>query len=94
MDEELAKYLASGPTEEEFAHAKSFLTGNYPVRLSSNGAIARELTTNVYLGRGVDYIQDYPGLVNAVTKQQMLDVIKQYMDPAKMVHVRAGTLPK
>jgi zinc protease len=94
MIEELAEYLASGPTDEEFAHAKSFLTGNYPVRLSSNGAIARELTQNVYLGRGVDYIQDYPELVNAVTKEQVLAIIREYMDAGKMVHVRAGTLPQ
>ncbi|MDQ3023070.1 MAG: insulinase family protein [bacterium] len=93
MTEELTKYAATGPTEEEFRRAKSFLTGNYPVRLASNGSIARELTTNVYLGRGVDYIRDYPGLVEAVTLQEVLGVIRDYIDQSKMVHVRAGTLP-
>jgi predicted Zn-dependent peptidase len=42
----------------------------------------------------VDYIQDYPSLVNGVTKDQVLAIIREYMDPSRMVHVRAGTIPK
>jgi zinc protease len=92
MTEELAKYFASGPTPEELATAKSFLTGNFPVRLSTNSAVANTLTEAIYLNRGVDYIQQYPALVNAVTMEQVNAAIKQYIDPSKLVHVRAGTL--
>jgi len=94
MDEELAKYFSGEPTQDEFDHAKGFLKGNFSVRLDSNGAIARELTTDVYLGRGVDYLQDYSKLVDAVTMADVKAAIKQNIDPSKMVHVRAGTVPQ
>jgi zinc protease len=90
--EVLAEYAAAGATIEELALAQSYLTGNFPVKLSNNAAVAAALTESVYLGKGVDYIQDYPQLINAVTLEEVAEVTSTLMNPDGLVLVVAGTL--
>jgi len=91
-NEELARFSADGPTEEELALAKDYLTGNFPVRLETNADIAGVLTDAVYLDRGVDYVRRYRTEIEAVTRQQVAEVAKQFMAPAKMLLVISGTV--
>jgi len=91
-NEELARFSTGGPTEEELALAKDYLTGNFPVRLETNADIAGVLTDAVYLDRGVDYVRRYRAEIEAVTRQQVAEVAKQFMAPTKMVLVITGTV--
>jgi zinc protease len=90
--EELTRYFTEGPADAEVATARNYLIGSFPVRLSTNGAVAGELTQAVYLERGVNYLQDYARLVSEVSMEDVQALIHEYMDPAKLYLVKSGTL--
>ncbi len=91
-NEELTRIASEGVSAEELALAQSYLTGNFPVRLSTNGAVASVLSDSVYLGKGVGYIQDYEAIINAVTLEQVNAAASQFMDPAGLALVVCGSL--
>jgi zinc protease len=91
-NEELARFATEGVSAEELVLAKSYLTGNFPVRLSTNGAVAGAVSDAVYLGRGVNYIEDYVAIINAVTLEQVNAAAARYMDPARLGLVVCGSL--
>ncbi len=91
--EEMARFASEGVTEEELELARNFMTGNFPVRLSTNGAVAAVLTDSLYLERGVDYIRRYPEIVRAVTLEQVNAAAARLYQPENFVTVAAGTLP-
>lgn len=91
-NEELARIASEGVTPEELALAKSYLTGNFPVRLSTNGSVASAVSDAIYLGRGVNYIEDYESIINAVTLEQVNAATAAFMDPANLQLVVCGSL--
>lgn len=92
-NEELAKYCSAGATADELKLAQNYLTGNFPVKLSTNGDVAGALVDAIYLGRDASFIQHYAEMIDAATLEQVNAVAKQYMDPAKLQLVIAGTVP-
>ncbi|MCF3931884.1 insulinase family protein [Acuticoccus sp. M5D2P5] len=62
-----------GPTEEELADAKAYLTGSYALRFDSSSAIARQLLFIQLEELGMDYIDKRNALIEAVT----LDDVKR-----------------
>lgn len=89
--EEMARYAESGCTEDELELAKRYLTGNFPVRLATNGAVAAALSDAIYLERGVDYIRRYPEIIRAVTREQVNAAAARLYPPDNFVVVTAGT---
>ncbi len=75
----------------ELKLAKDYLTGNFPVKLATNGDVASALVDALYLDRDVSFIQHYAEIVNAATLEQVNTVAAQYMDPAQLLLVVAGT---
>ncbi|MCC7477916.1 insulinase family protein [bacterium] len=90
--EEMARYAGEGVKEEELELAKNYLTGNFPVRLSTNGAVAAVLTDSLYLERGVDYILRYPDLIRSVSLEEVNAAAARLFKPDNFVTVAAGTL--
>ena len=90
--EELTRISSEGVSQEELDLAQSYLTGNFPVRLSTNAAVAGMLSESVYLGKGVDYIQDYEEIINAVSLEQVNAACAQYMDPSGLALLVCGSL--
>jgi zinc protease len=68
---ELARVAKEGVSDSELAAAKSFMTGSFPLRLTSNAAIAGMLVAIQNTGLPPDYIDAYPGLINAVTQDDL-----------------------
>ncbi len=91
-EEELARFAGEGITGEELALAKSYLAGNFPVKLSDNASVAAAIGEATYLGFGVDYIQSYQAAIAAVDKAQVDAVAAQLANPAGFKLVVAGTL--
>ena len=91
-EEELARFAADGITDDELALAKSYLSGNFPVKLSDNASVAGALGEAVYLGRGADFIQQYQAGIAAVDKEQVDALAAKLADPEQMKLVVAGTL--
>lgn len=86
-----AHALVSEPvTEEELADVKAFLTGSMPMRLETNEGLATALASIEGFGLGLDYVQRYPDIVNAVTADQMLEVGRTYIRPHAATWAVAG----
>ena len=75
---------------EELANSQSFLTGSLPLRLETNEGMAGALLDMERYGLGLDYLQRYAGLVNAVSVQGVQDVACKYLDPDVYVLAVAG----
>lgn len=88
----MAKFAEQGPTIQELADAKTYLTGSYPRAFSSNAGIAGQLSAFQRAGLGVDYVAKRNDLVNAVTIDDVRRVAKKYFDPKRLTVVVAGTM--
>jgi zinc protease len=88
----MTKFAADGPTAQELADAKTYLTGSYPLAFSSNTGIAGQLSTFQRAGMPVGYVAKRNSLINAVTLDDVKRVAKKYFDPKRMTIVVAGTM--
>jgi zinc protease len=81
---ELARLRNELVTETELADAKSFLTGSVPLALERNDGIADLLLSIEHHQLGLDYLEHYPKLVNAVTRGQILAAANKYLDESRL----------
>ena len=79
-----------GPTEEELANAKKYLTGSFALQLDSTTAIARTLVAVQYDKLGINYLNERDGLINRVTLEDAKRVAKRLLDPASLLIVVVG----
>ena len=90
IDEELAQIAAEGPTEKELAESKQYLIGSMPRTLETNLGIANFIQTEEFFKLGLDYDVRVPGLLQAVTRDQVHDVARRTLDPSRATVVVAG----
>ncbi len=91
---EMKRIQTEPVSDKELADAKSYLTGSFPLRIDSNSKIAGFNLAVEYYGLGLDYVDRYPAVINAITKEDILRVAQQYLDPANYVLVVVGNLDK
>jgi zinc protease len=87
MQAEIRKLAESGPTEDELAKAKSFLTGSYALRFDTSTKIAEQLALIQLDDLGIDYIDKRNGLVDAVTMADVRRVAKRLLEANMLVTV-------
>jgi zinc protease len=93
MQTEFRKLAETGPTEDELAKAKSYLTGSYALRFDTSTKIAEQLVGIQLEDLGIDYIDKRNGLVNAVTMADVKRVAKRMLDSGMLVAVVGRTGP-
>ncbi len=71
----------------ELQDAKAFLIGSYPRKFDTMSKIAGFLVQVEFFGLGLDYIDEYPGLIRSVTEDDVLRVARKYLDPENFVLV-------
>ena len=71
IDHEIAKIAREGLSAEELADCKRYLIGSMPRMLETNASIARFLQTAEFFGLGTDYDVRLPGLLDAVTLDEV-----------------------
>ncbi|HEX2255927.1 MAG TPA: insulinase family protein, partial [Afifellaceae bacterium] len=71
MTDEISRFAAEGPTEEELEQAKSYLIGNYALRFDDSRKIARQLISIQLDNLGIDYIDRRNDLVRAATLEDV-----------------------
>ncbi|MDW8369546.1 MAG: pitrilysin family protein [Geminicoccaceae bacterium] len=69
--EEVAKLAAGEVEERELADAKTYLTGSFPLRLSTNDQIARMLLGMMVHGLGRRFLEERNGLIEAVGREDL-----------------------
>jgi predicted Zn-dependent peptidase len=69
---------------------KQYLIGSMPRALEANAGIANFLQTMEFFGLGLDYDRRLPGLLSAVTLDDVLQAARRSLDPASATVVIAG----
>jgi zinc protease len=87
VEHEIRRLAETGPTVEELARAKSYLTGSYALRFDTSSKIASQLVQIQMDDLGIDYIKRRNSLVEAVTLADVKRVAKRLLDGGLLVTV-------
>ena len=79
-----------GVTAAELAQAQSYLTGSFPLRLSSTDRIARILVAIQYHKLGIDYINKRASYINGVTLGDIANLANRLLHPDRLTFVVVG----
>ena len=82
--------IKTGVTEQELTDAKTYLTGEYPLRFDGNGKIASILTGMQLMGMPRDYVNTRNGRIEAVTLADVQRVAERLLDSGKLDIVLVG----
>jgi zinc protease len=87
---ELRRVAEQGPTEEEFADAKSYLTGAYALRFESSSGIANQLLWIQIEDLGVDYVDKRNAMIDKVTLGDIKRVAKRLIEADHLITTIVG----
>lgn len=88
--EELAHYLAEGPSEEELTQAKNNLIGGFPLRIDSNRKILEHVAMIGFYQLPLDWLDTYSAKVDAVTRDDILRAFRARVKPEALMTVIVG----
>lgn len=83
-------YVENGIDAPELADQKSAAIGSFKVGLATNRGLARALWNAEFYNLGIDYIDRYPQIIQAVTVEQVNAAIRKYFRPDHLTIVIAG----
>jgi zinc protease len=89
---QLDLWYQQGVTAAEVASRKTNLIGAFQVNLSTSNGLAATFLNALNRGYPLDWVDDYPNKVRALTAQQVNTAIKTYLQPQNMILVKAGNL--
>ena len=92
--EELEKFLKDGPSLAELADAKKAFLESQKVARTSDSAIAGQIVSHLYLGRTFAYDAEMEKKIEALSPADVTAAFKKYVDPKKLVIIRAGDFKK
>jgi zinc protease len=90
IDDELRRMAGEGPRDSEMQESKQYLIGSLPRTLETNLGIANYLQTEEFFGLGLDYDLRVPGLLGAVTRDEIHDAARRTLNPDAATVVIAG----
>jgi zinc protease len=86
----LKRMAEAGPTAQELAEAKTYLTGSYALRFDSNAKIAGQLLGIQQENLGLDYVNRRNAMVEAVTLEQVKAQAKRLLDADRLIVTVVG----
>ncbi len=86
----IARFSSDGPTADELADERTALAGSYSVGLATNAGVARELVTTLAAGEEMSRLDAFPEELLAVSRDQVMDAIRRYLHPERLVVTAAG----
>jgi zinc protease len=89
---EFDRWWKDGVTDQELAARKQGLIGGYLVGLSTTTGLATAVLTDVQRGYDVSRVEEYPGAINALTRDQVNSAIKKHLNPKVMALIEAGSV--
>ena len=94
LQDELALTLKSGFTADELAAAKKGWLQERVIGRSQDRSLAGVLAIHERWGRTMQFDQDLDSKVAALTADQVSAALRQAVDPAALVYVKAGDFKK
>lgn len=88
--QEWDRMAEEGVTDKELADAKTYLTGEYPLRFDGNSDIAEILAGMQLVGFPIDYPNTRNDMVEAVTAEDVQNVAKRLLDSDDLRFVLVG----
>ncbi len=88
--EELAAFLADGPTPAELRDAKKAYLQSQKIGRTRDAGLAAQLATNLELDRTFAYTRNLNRRIAALTPEQVRAAFRKHIDPKRIVIVRAG----
>ncbi len=88
--EEVARIAEGDIAADELEGAKTFLTGSFPLRLTSNARVASLLMSMSSLGLDEDFLARRNDYIEAVTLDDVQRVARELFDPEALIIVVVG----
>ncbi len=89
-NDELAKMLKDGFTEDELKQAKSGIIQYRQNQRAEDGQLAGKLSSNLFLNRTMAWEKNTDEKLQNLSVADVNNAMKKYIDPAKISYVKAG----
>ncbi len=76
--------------QEELSDNKSFIIGSLPLDLEGNEEVAAQIASLELYQLGLDYLRRFPGLIEALTPEDLMATAQRYLNPDAYVLSVAG----
>lgn len=87
---ELVRMRNDGVSEDELKDSKAYLIGSYPLRFDSSEKIAEQLAHIQREGLGINYIEKRNGMIEEVSRDDILNVARRLLNPEQLSVVLVG----
>jgi zinc protease len=94
MFAEYRRIREQGVTPAELTRAKNYFTGSFPLSYSSGSGKLDQVINIELNGFGLDWLERYPGLINAATREQLHAAARDRIDPDRYVMVIVGNVTR
>lgn len=91
IQNEISRFVNEPVSNQELDDSKSNLIGLIPLSIESNAGVANAIIRMERYKLGLNYLREYPGIISAISKEQILQVSQKYLDPENLVIISAGT---
>ncbi|PJF43020.1 MAG: insulinase family protein [Candidatus Thermofonsia Clade 1 bacterium] len=78
---EIQRLTSELVSEEELADNKANFTGSLPLSLETNEGVAAAILNMETFKLGLDYLQNYAEMINAITREDVLKAAQKYLSP-------------
>lgn len=90
IKDEIRRFINEPVTKEELADSQAYFVGRLPLNMETNAGMAHGLLNIERFHLGLDYYRHYPASVMRITRDDILDTARQYLNLAQFVIVSAG----
>ncbi len=90
IESELRRLAEGGPSPDELANAKSYLTGAYALRFESSSGIANQLLWIRIEDLGIDYVDKRNEMIDKVSLDDIKRVAKRLIEADRLITTIVG----
>lgn len=87
---ELKRFVDEGVTADELADSQTNYIGRLPLTMESNNGVAGALLNIERYDLGLDFYRRYSSLVSDVTRDDVLNAARKFIDPDRLAIAMAG----
>ena len=87
----LIEQLRNEPVDDtDLRMAKEYIAGSFPRSIETSQQVASQIASEILLGRGAEYVENYRDRIAAVTAADVQRVAQQYLHPEALQMVVVG----
>lgn len=90
MQREIEKFVSKQVTPTELEDNKAQFIGRLPLGLETNEGVASMISSMELFDLGLDYLQRYPDLIRALTRQDVLEAAREFLSGEHFALAVAG----